>query len=781
MLAFRRLRTKLTVLYAGLFAVGLLLVSAEVYSAISDNAQRVVRGELAASGTVFDRVWALRTAQLENGAGLLSRDFGFRSAIATHDAATISSALENLRVRLGADTAFVIGADGASLAGGDGAAFASLTPAALAGVEGDDAASGVFVMGGAPYQAISVPVMAPLPMGWVVFASRLDRSQTNALEKLSAIPLDASVLARTPGGGWGDAGHHRDAQAQAVISRFVDAALKAGRTSPDKLDTAAGDSIALVKPLHSFDPGMPVILMLRYPLARALAPYHTLLDALAAIGLAGMALLVAGSWALARGVTRPLSDLEQAAHRLQRGEAANVSVVVRDEIGRLAESFNSMAAEIGERERRITHMALHDSDTDLPNRQALARDIAALAERAPPERLYVAALGVDRLTHVRGAIGHALFGELMAELGARLARLAPEARPARLATAILGLAFEAPSLTEAMARAEALREALEEPLRLTDNVVDVSLTLGLAPYAEGADRVASAIDRANIAVDQARAAKRPAMVFDVAVYGDPAANLSLMSEMRASIEAGHMALYHQPKFDLRQRRVTATEALVRWIHPTRGFLPPDRFIGMAEETGHIRGLTEWVLAQAVRDQKAMAAAGHDLGVSVNVSGRLLGDLAFADAALALVKGACGEICFEITETAVVENPDVALAVIDRFAAAGVAISIDDYGTGLSSLAYLKQIRANELKIDKSFVFAMGESQRDALLVRSTIDLAHGLGLKVTAEGIETETALALLTGMGCDLAQGYLIAKPMPLNGLLNFLGEDAPVLKSRA
>jgi EAL domain-containing protein (putative c-di-GMP-specific phosphodiesterase class I)/GGDEF domain-containing protein len=438
-----------------------------------------------------------------------------------------------------------------------------------------------------------------------------------------------------------------------------------------------------------------------------------------------------------------------------------------------------MAAEIGERERRITHMALHDGDTDLPNRQALVREIAELEARIGSERLFVAALGVDRLTHVRGAIGHALFGELMGELGARLARLAPGTRPARLTTAILGVAFEAADASAAMTQAEALREALEAPVPLGGNLVDVSLTLGLAACAHGADRVASAIDRANIAVDQARAARRAAMAFDPGAYGDPAANLSLMSEMRASIEAGHMALYHQPKFDLRRRQVTATEALVRWIHPTRGFLPPDRFIGMAEETGHIRGLTEWVLAQAVRDQAALAAAGHELAVSVNVSGRLLSDLAFAETALALTADAPGDICFEITETAVVENPEVALAVIDRFAAAGIAVSIDDYGTGLSSLAYLKQIRASELKIDKSFVFAMGESQRDALLVRSTIDLAHGLGMKVTAEGIETETALALLAAMGCDLAQGYLIAKPMPLNALLNFLGEDVPALKS--
>lgn len=779
MIAFRRLRTKLTVLYAGLFAVGLLAISAVVYSAISDNAARVVREELAASGTVFDRIWAMRTAQLENGANLLSRDFGFRSAIATHDAATIGSALENLRVRLGADTAFVIGADGAVLAGGDGRAFRNLSPAALEGLEGDDASSGVFVAGGAPYQAISAPVLAPLPMGWVVFASKLDRAQMTGLEKLSAIPLVASVLHRAGPGVWRDAAHNRSAQARVRLGGFIDGTLRSKTPLPENLVTDAGASVALVKPLRSFDPGAPVVLMLCYPLAWAMAPYRPLLGAMTAIGIGGLALLIIGSWALARSLSRPLSELEQAARRLQRGEAVAVSVRANDEIARLAESFNSMAAEIGERERRITHLALHDTDTDLPNRQALERSIDALVDQAGRQQVFVAALGVDRLAHVRGAIGHTLFGALIGELGARLSRTIGEAQLARVTTAVLGVAFQAADEAEALKVADAMRKVLEAPLRLGDSVVDVSLTLGLAPFGRDADRVASVIDRANIAVDQARAAKRDRMVFDAEVYGDPAANLSLMSELRSSIEAGSMTLHHQPKLDLRSRRVNGTEALVRWTHPTRGFLPPDAFIGMAEETGHIRALTEWVLAQAITDQRAMAQAGHDLAVSINISGRLLSDPEFADAALVLVETAPGGLCFEITETAVIENPQLALSIIDRFTAAGVAISIDDYGTGLSSLAYLKQIKADELKIDKSFVMAMSESQRDALLVRSTIDLAHSLGLKITAEGVETATALALLTGMGCDLAQGYLIARPMPINSLLNFLAQDGEALKS--
>jgi EAL domain-containing protein (putative c-di-GMP-specific phosphodiesterase class I) len=213
---------------------------------------------------------------------------------------------------------------------------------------------------------------------------------------------------------------------------------------------------------------------------------------------------------------------------------------------------------------------------------------------------------------------------------------------------------------------------------------------------------------------------------------------------------------------------------MRWRHPQRGLISPDIFIAMAEETGHVRNLTEWVLARAIAEQAVMRAAGHDLPVSVNVSGRLLGDPSFADKALTMIADAKASICFEITETAVIDNAELAFATIARCGDAGIGIAIDDYGAGLSSLSYLKQIRAQELKIDKAFVLSAADSGRDALLIKSTIDLAHSLGMKVTAEGVETRQTLALLASMGCDVAQGYLIGKPMPVADLIRTLEEPA-------
>ena len=487
-----------------------------------------------------------------------------------------------------------------------------------------------------------------------------------------------------------------------------------------------------------------------------------------------------GSWALARSVTRPISALDEAAQRLERGEAAAVEVTTADEIGRLASSFNTMASGIRARERKITHLAMHDAETDLPNRRAFEEMIAAMGAGDGSRRV-VAALGVDRFAHVRGAIGYGNAAALIAEIGARLVWLCPGQPLARLSTDALGLAFLADDATAAQRRAAELLAELEAPLSLGANTIDVSLTVGLALEGEHDDLVDSAVERANIALDQARAGRTKTAVFDPALYGDPSANLSLMSEMLGGLADGQMILHHQPKFDLRQEKATAVEVLIRWRHPVRGLIPPDGFIPMAEETGHIRALTEWVLARAVEEQALLRHQGHEIAVSVNLSGRLLGDADFADAALDLARGAPGALCFEITETAVIENPATALQTIERFKSAGIGISIDDYGSGLSSLAYLKQIRADELKIDKAFVLKIDESHRDALLVRSTIDLAHSLGMKVTAEGVETPTALSLLAGMGCDVAQGYLIARPMPLKELLMFLGQEEAGKRRRA
>ena len=750
---FNRLQTRLTVLYMGLFGIALVLVAIAVVTAVTSSARSVVRDELTASGAVYNQIWAGRSEQLRQGAAVLAQDFGFREAVATNDEATIRSALDNLRARQKVDGAMIVGIDGYVTAAGlnpDEAAIDTL----YAGLESGRLDAGVMTIGTGPYQVVAAPIMAPVLIGWVVFVDPLDVGQMQNLESLSAIPLTATVATRAATG-WRDM-----AGAASPLGAMLDRQTFDGAAQAVTTRTPEGSAMVLARALPSFDADAPAVLVLNYPLKRAMKPYEPLFLALAVIGLAGLALLMAGTWVLARGLTRPISALDDAVHRLQQGEHAEVEVGSTDEIGRLAASFNLMAGDIRDREARLTHMALHDQETGLPNRLSLERQAAA------HPGVYVVVVGVDRFEVVRNAIGYDSMAQLLSALGGRLATLTEGSAIARVSGGTLGFSFAAGDDAEAIAIAEAVCTQAETPVRLSGATVDVSLSAGLARAGKSLSGVDSTVDRAAIALDQARAARRRCSLFDAASYGDPGGNLSLISELMAGVGSGNVWMAYQPKHDLRAGAVTGVEALMRWRHPRRGFISPDLFIGMAEETGHIRPLTEWVIHQAIADQKPLAAQGHALMMSVNISGRLLSDEAFADFALNAVTTSGADLCFEITETAVIDNPELALAIIDRFSAAGIKVSIDDYGSGLSSLAYLKRIKADELKIDKAFVLALDESSRDALLVKSTIDLAHSLGLKVVAEGVETATAMALLQGMGCDIAQGYFIGKPMALRDL---------------
>ncbi len=756
---FTSLRARLTVLYAGLFGLALLFTALAVYVSVSANARGQVERELVSGGAVFDRLWALRARQLTDGATVLSRDFGFREAVATGDGPTVESALDNLRGRLALDRAMLVGMDG-TVTGGEGldeTAAADLWYALDGG-----ATSGVLTIAGAPHQAVAAPILAPELTGWVVFAVRLDQGELSALEKLSSIPLTADVLSHADAGWSTAAGRPADP----MVARFVDRALKASSGAPRKLDGQEGEAIALAKPLTALGKERSV-LVLRYPLALALAPYNSLLLSLVAVGFAGLALLVVGSWLLARSITRPVQALDEAAHRLERGEDALVEIDTRDEIGRLAGSFNAMAAGIRDREGRITHMALTDQDTGLPNHRALDQTLAARAA----DGLWVLVLGIERFGQVRAAVGYSVAAGMVRELGRRAEAAAPGCACARLSSERLALLLPADDRAAAERAAHGLLATLSAPVSIEGVIIDVVLTGGLAPVIDA--HPIAPVERASIALDQAREALLALAVFNADAYGDPASKLTMMSEMLAALDDGAITLHYQPKHDVRAGRISGVEALLRWRHPERGFVRPDLFVELAEETGHIRELTRWTIARALIDQAAMRAAGSDLLVSVNLSGRLVADPVFAGEIIGMIDDADGRLCLEVTETAVIGNPAAALEVIARFREAGIGVSIDDYGSGLSSLAYLKQIHADELKIDKTFVLGLSEDARDALLVKSTIDLAHSLGLKVVAEGVETAEALALLAGMGCDMAQGYFIARPMPMADLLAFL---APV-----
>ena len=379
----------------------------------------------------------------------------------------------------------------------------------------------------------------------------------------------------------------------------------------------------------------------------------------------------------------------------------------------------------------------------------------------------------DRFEALRSRVGDHIAGGVVSALRDQILSAGLEAKVGRLGRGVVDFTFYAPNLTAAEDILTALHETLEQPVDVEGEVFALPITIGAAAI-KNERSIVQASQQAEQALVQAEVAGAKLIIFCERQRADASERLQLMRDLRAGLSSNELGLAYQPKLNVRTDRIDSLEALVRWTHPIRGNVPPDHFIELAEDTGDIRRITEQVLALAIEDQAALNASGNALCTYINLSGRLVADEGFCRWMLQACAGAAGRIGVEITETAVIADPDRALRNLHTIAEAGISIAIDDYGSGLSSLAYLKALPANELKIDKAFVLGLSSSHRDPLIVRSTIDLAHALQMEVTAEGVDDPTALALLRVMGCDRAQGFLISRPLALEALLTFLQDHA-------
>ncbi len=422
------------------------------------------------------------------------------------------------------------------------------------------------------------------------------------------------------------------------------------------------------------------------------------------------------------------------------------------------------AALLMERNRQ---KALSDAGTGLPNLAALEADYGARGSGS----LVVAR--INRFAEIASGLGPAATAQLILRVSDRLKFAAPGRVVYRTDEASLAW-IEAPEDEETVGdRIEAIAAMMRAPVEC-GRLVDVALSFGLA----SGEKIEAKHLAANAALAASRAARK-GMRWSKFVDADGDEtnwHLSLLGELDAAMASGQVWNAYQPKLELATGRIVGVEALVRWLHPERGPIGPDSFIPLLEEHGRVRELTVHVLGQALEDARAWDSAGYPLEVAVNVSAILLADHGFIELVGQMLR-ASGlppkRITIEITETAAINSADTAVAALESWRALGVNVSIDDYGTGQSSLGYLQKLPATELKIDRSFIQAVNSDARNAIMVRSTIALAHELGMKVVAEGIEDEECLKALVAMGCDTGQGYFISRPVAAAAVTDFIAEQ--------
>jgi EAL domain-containing protein (putative c-di-GMP-specific phosphodiesterase class I) len=334
--------------------------------------------------------------------------------------------------------------------------------------------------------------------------------------------------------------------------------------------------------------------------------------------------------------------------------------------------------------------------------------------------------------------------------------------------------------------AEKIVKVLEAPFILKGWSFDIDASIGIAVYPSHGDSVDSLMQRADVAMYLAKDSRAGYEVYSAERDRHSPRRLALLGDLRRAIEDEDLVLHYQPKADMRTGGVRGVEALLRWAHPEHGTIPPDEFIPLAEHTGLIRPLTLFVLDRALAQTRIWHDMGLPIGVAVNLSVRNLHDPSFADEVAALLAkyGLPAQVLeLEITESVIMADPMRSMAVLARLHDLGLGLSLDDFGVGYSSLAYLKRLPVTEIKIDKSFVMNITTDESDALIVRSTIGLARSLGLRVVAEGVETQEAWARLVSLGCDIAQGYFLCRPKPGGELTTWLqgvkietGPEAPI-----
>jgi diguanylate cyclase (GGDEF)-like protein len=740
-----------------------------INQAVTQNA----RAELLAGGELFTRIMQKNVEQLALSVKVLTEDFGFKDAVATNDEKTIASALINHSARVKADIGVLITSDGKLIASDQAFGrkirdeFTSLKTQAQTRGQAYD----IILIDSRAYQFVMFTVKAPVVIGLAGMGFEIKKDFSTDLQRLTG--LEVSFVSHDGNQFHFLSGTQDDPLAKTLIEQL---ALEKKQGEVFVYD----DLISLAVP--AAQQNNHLLAVLQVPLSEVLAPFSRLNVQLFMLALVFAVLAGIAALFLARSVTRPVRLLADIARKIAGGFYTTPIVVTsKDELGDLARAFISMQRAIGEREQQVLYQSEHDPLTGLPNRLRIFPELENAISRSRPlkEVVFLLVIDIKNFTQINDELSQEIGDAVLREVGQKIARILTYGEVLRLGSdeflAIL-MAAEQESIAEL---AELIHAAFKAPLLVSGLQVSVEVNIGLATYPNDAESAESLLRRATLALNEGRSSERRTCWYQQGWDEKHLRRLHLFREFEVSLDAGHISLYYQPKINLERPDTLGAEALVRWRHPEMGFISPDEFISVIESSGQITILTRWVLKTAIVQLRQLLDEKIKITCSVNLSALdlLVDDLpAYVAELLQSHKVPAENLYLEITESAIMREADKCLHNLRRLRDLGVTLSIDDFGTGYSSLSQLKKLPVSELKIDKSFILNLDTSADDQLIVRSTIDLGHTLGLSVTAEGVESEAIKVLLKQYGCDTAQGYLYSKPLPAKDFIQwvhqYLGE---------
>lgn len=762
-------RARLLLTFLILIGLVMLVSTTAVLNVVDRTAVSNAERELQVAQRVFETLLAANSQQLQDRTVLLAEDFGFRQAIATNEESTIVSALVNHGDRVEADLIVMMDIDGEVLISTH--ELGSNESYLIEQIQqSDQALIETIVAEEVPFQLVLVPVRAPELIAWVGVGFEMDAALVENFKQITG--ADVTLLYR------GDAPSFTQVLSTMPVEKgFIhEQPIEFGVALDAFTQTlAAQEWLNRDHPLFERST-QKMSLVLSVSLVEATKAYDGLQAQMLTVSILVLGLGFIVAIFISTSITKPIGQLALAARRIAAGDyEATPSVSGTNEFSVLGATLTQMQADIKEREARILYQAEHDIPTGLPNRQKLAMLLnERMKNNSRPFTVFL--LKISNFDSLNDMYGMALVERVLNVASTRLYACLKPTSTLGLVGPDEWLVFAECDSQEAIALAgQKFERVFKEPFHLDRIELSLLVDVGAVVCPEDADSFEDAMRRSHIALAASRSRNLAFLRYEQGLEDFYLRQLLVTQRLQYAIQNEGFTLVFQPQYHCTKQRIHSAEALIRWYDDELGQVFPDEFIPIAENSGYITFITDWVFKEALRQMASWQEAGFNIGVSINLSARDILRNDFIDEVIQLASDGVfdsTQLMLEVTESAFVEDMQHALENLKRLYDAGFKLAMDDFGTGFSSLAQLKFMPVHELKIDKSFVLNLDTDEDDQKIVRSTIEMAHHLGLTVTAEGVENQNSLDMLSQMSCDAIQGYYLSRPISVEQMMALLDE---------
>lgn len=763
-MATKKLNQSIFRLVVGLVMLTATMILINVWSSTSKHAQHQLNNDLKVAQNVFEQVLANRENVLYNSASVLTADFGFKQAVATGDRPTINSALFNHRGRINADLMALVSLNGKNISSVPKILAPDQTfpyPQVVQNAISNGGASSLLFIGQRLYQVMMLTIDAPTPIAVAVIGFEINQEWGQQLKNITQ--LETTIEVQTKG--------EETFTISTLPAKLVAPTLAQQDQPLSWLSLSLFNDVPYVSRrfLLADEDNFKVLITLSNDVHRLFADFRALQTNIALIALLAIILALCFAALFSRKVAKPLVALADIAQRISSGDYNKTinTTSSSTEVTNLAIALESMQSNIRQREEKISYQAQHDILTGLNNRYNMEVQLNAKFEQNKPfQVLGINVFGFRGINDVfgyhNGDICLQILAKRLAEYGGLGARLAG------------GELLWIPDTLITHEQVIAFKTTLEEPIETGDASITTRVSVGMLNCPVDAQNAEELFRRMNIVLDETQKTEQLMLSYEPEYEHRYLRRLSIIAELKTALndQQEELSLFYQPKLDLSSGTVTKVEALIRWNNALLGFVSPEDFISVAEQAGFIGKITDWVINQAIKDAVILKGLGLNVSIAINLSAKDVMDDTLLPHIIALMSASQLEtnaLSFEMTESDLVQEPEKAIQQLQAFRNRGFEMAIDDFGTGYSSMSYLKNLPVTTLKVDKSFVLKLDSQQGDQKIVRSVIDLAHNFGLNVVAEGIENQATLKLLHGWGCELAQGFYMSKPLPLNDFVQW------------